>query len=53
MLSKQTHTVVTGFTDREGRHWVFVRDNPRKLAADEAYPEGTAVHIVAGRAVKR
>jgi len=51
-MNAPTHTVISGFTDREGRHWVFVRDNPQKLSAREPYPEGTAVRVENGRAVK-
>lgn len=51
-MTAQTHTVVSGFTDRSGQHWVFVRGIASKLAADEPYPDGTAVKVTNGRAVK-
>lgn len=48
-MNAPTHIVVSGFTDRDGRHWVFTRGNPQKLLADEPLPEGTAVRVVGGR----
>lgn len=48
-MNAPTVTVVSGYTDRDGRHWVFVRNNPNKLLSDEPLPEGTAVRVVGGR----
>lgn len=49
MKTPHTFTIVSGFTDRDGRHWVFVKANPQKLLSDEPLPEGTAVRVVGGR----
>ena len=48
----QTYTVTSGYTDREGRHWVFVRGLGYPLRADEALPEGASVRVEGGRAFR-
>ncbi|MGQ3040563.1 MAG: hypothetical protein ACT6TH_15365 [Brevundimonas sp.] len=51
-MNAQTYTVTSGYTDREGRHWVFVRGLPGKLSCDEAFPEGSSVRVANGRAFR-
>lgn len=47
-----TYTVVSGYQDRAGRFWLYLRGLPSPVPSDTAWPEGTAVKIVNGKAVK-
>lgn len=51
-MAGPTHTVESGYTARDGSFRVFVKGHLSPLVAEEAYPEGTAVRIVDGKAVK-
>ena len=51
-MKTQTWTVLNGYVDRAGRHMVFLRDRPQPVPADEALPEGAAVVIRDGKAVR-
>lgn len=51
-MKAQTYTVTNGYTDREGRHWVFVRGLTTKLSCDEPLPEGASVRVEGGRAYR-
>lgn len=51
-MNAPTHTVETGYTARDGTFRVFVKGIPGPVIADAPHPEGTAVRIVDGRAVK-
>lgn len=51
-MTPQTYTVVSGWTNREGKHFVFLRGQPVPVPADEPLEEGAAVRIVDGRAVR-
>lgn len=52
MNRPQTHTVVSGYTDRDGNFRVMVKGHPLPLLSDEPLPEGAAVRIEGGKAVK-
>ena len=52
MAASTTHTVVTSWTTDAGDHWVIVTGGHGPLRCDEPIPEGTAVLIDGGRAVK-
>lgn len=51
-MTAQTYTVVSGFTDRAGKHWVFVRGMGQPFIVSEPYPEGSSVRLEGGRAVR-
>lgn len=50
-MTPRTHTVTGGYTDREGRIWVYVRGNPTPLRAEKPFRDGAAVKVQGGRAV--
>ena len=51
-MKTRTHTVESGYVGRDGKSRVFVKGHPRPLECDEPLPEGAAVVIVGGKAVK-
>ena len=51
-MKRTTWTVVSGFTDRDGRHWAYLRGLGGKYQTDSALPEGTAVIVKDGKAVR-
>lgn len=51
-MKRETWTVISGYLDRQNRHWVFLKGRPSPLIADEALPEGSAVMIRNGKAVR-
>lgn len=51
-MKPETYTVTHGWTDRTGKFWVYLEGLARPFLSQEAWPEGTAVRIENGRAVK-
>lgn len=51
-MKAQTFSVTSGYIDREGRQWVFVRGLGYPLRADEALAEGASVRVEGGRAFR-
>lgn len=51
-MTPQTYTVVSGWTNRAGKHFVFLRGFSVPTPADEPFMEGEAVRLVDGRAVR-
>lgn len=51
-MNAPTYTVQSGWTDRNGKHWLYLKGISAPIPSDKAWPEGTALRIVAGRAVK-
>lgn len=49
-MSRQTHTVQSGYIARDGKPRVFVKGRPLPLLADEAFAEGSAVVIIGNKA---
>lgn len=50
-MTPRTHTVTSGYTDREGRIWVYVRGFDKPLLAEKPFRDGAAVKVVGNRAV--
>ena len=51
-MKVQTHTVISGYLARDGKPRVFLKSHALPVPADEAFPEGTAVVIRDGKAVR-
>lgn len=51
-MTRPTLTVETSYVARDGTFRVFLRGIPGPVIADAQHPDGTAVHIIDGKAVK-
>ena len=49
-MNVPTYTVVSGWTSRDGQHFVHLRGVAAAIPTDRPLPEGASVRLVNGRA---